>query len=165
MFVCLFCFVLFCFSRQGFSVQLWLPWNSLCRPGWPRTQKSTYLCLLSAEIKGMRHHCLAKLILCVSALWEECALPQHLCNVSESLLERVSSPTMWGLGMELRSSGMVTNAFLYWLGHLTGFYLLFLKPPDQFYYGRLNQLRQMARQFKEQPRKPQEHLHLRWFLS
>jgi hypothetical protein len=26
--------------RQGFSVESWLSWNSLCRPGWPRTQKS-----------------------------------------------------------------------------------------------------------------------------
>jgi hypothetical protein len=25
----------FGFSRQGFSVQLCLPWNSLCRPDWP----------------------------------------------------------------------------------------------------------------------------------
>jgi hypothetical protein len=54
----LFCFVLF-FSRQGFSVQPWLSWNSLCRPGWPRTQKSTCLCLPSAGIKGVHHHCLA----------------------------------------------------------------------------------------------------------
>jgi hypothetical protein len=30
--------------------------NSLCRPGWPQTQKSTCLCLPSAGIKGMRHH-------------------------------------------------------------------------------------------------------------
>jgi hypothetical protein len=29
-----------------------LSWNSLCRPGWLQTQKSTCLCLLSAEIKG-----------------------------------------------------------------------------------------------------------------
>jgi hypothetical protein len=36
-------FVLFCFSRQGFSVWHWLSWNSLCRPGWPRTQKSACL--------------------------------------------------------------------------------------------------------------------------
>jgi hypothetical protein len=28
------------FSRQVFSVQSWLSWNSFCRPGWPRTQKS-----------------------------------------------------------------------------------------------------------------------------
>jgi hypothetical protein len=28
------------------------------RPGWPRTQKSACLCLPSAGIKGMRHHCL-----------------------------------------------------------------------------------------------------------
>ena len=39
-FLFLFCFVL-CFSRQGFSVWPWLSWNSLCRPGWSRNQKST----------------------------------------------------------------------------------------------------------------------------
>jgi hypothetical protein len=33
--------------------------SSLCRPGWPRTQRSTCLCLPNAGIKGMRHHCLA----------------------------------------------------------------------------------------------------------
>jgi hypothetical protein len=33
-----------------------LSWSSLCRPGWPRTQKSAYLCLLSAGIKGVRQH-------------------------------------------------------------------------------------------------------------
>ena len=33
--------VLFCFwfLRQGFSVQLWLSWNSLSRPGWPHTHR------------------------------------------------------------------------------------------------------------------------------
>jgi hypothetical protein len=44
------------FSRQGFSVYTWLSWNSLCRPGWPRTQKSTHLCLPSTGIKGVHHH-------------------------------------------------------------------------------------------------------------
>jgi hypothetical protein len=42
--------------RQGFSVYPWLSWNSLCRPGWPQTQKSACLCLPSAGIKGVRHH-------------------------------------------------------------------------------------------------------------
>ena len=54
-FVCLFvsCFVVVvCFLRQGFSVQPWLFWNSLCRPGWPITQKFACLCLPSAGIKG-----------------------------------------------------------------------------------------------------------------
>ena len=51
----LFCFVLF-FLRQGFSVSPGLSWNSLCSPGWPRTQKSACLCLPSAGIKGMRQH-------------------------------------------------------------------------------------------------------------
>jgi hypothetical protein len=37
-------------------VYLWLSWNSLCRPGWPRTQRSACLCLPSAGIKGVRHH-------------------------------------------------------------------------------------------------------------
>ena len=31
--------------------------TSLCRPDWPRTQRSTCLCLLSAGIKGVRHVC------------------------------------------------------------------------------------------------------------
>ena len=49
-------------SRQGLSVmQLWLSWNSLCRLGWPRTQKSACLCLPSAEIKDMCHRCLANI--------------------------------------------------------------------------------------------------------
>ena len=61
-FVVLFCFVLFfcfCFffSRQCFSVQPWLSWNSFCRPGWPRTQKYACLCFPSAGIKGVCHHC------------------------------------------------------------------------------------------------------------
>jgi hypothetical protein len=42
--------------RQGFSVQSWLSWNSLCRPGWPQTLKSACLCLPSAGIEGVRHH-------------------------------------------------------------------------------------------------------------
>lgn len=29
------CVVLFIFLRQGFSVELWLSWNRLCRPSWP----------------------------------------------------------------------------------------------------------------------------------
>ena len=37
-----FCFLGFLsFWRLVFSVFLWLSWSSLCRPGWPRTQKST----------------------------------------------------------------------------------------------------------------------------
>ena len=48
-------FVFFCFLRQGFSVQPWLSWNSLCRPGWPRSQKSICLCLPSARIKGLNY--------------------------------------------------------------------------------------------------------------
>ena len=35
----------------------WLSWNSLFRPGWSWTQRSTCLCLPSAGIKSMCHHC------------------------------------------------------------------------------------------------------------
>jgi hypothetical protein len=52
----LFFFFFFGFSRQGFSVYPWLSWNSLCRLGWPRTQKFACLCLPSAGIKGVCHH-------------------------------------------------------------------------------------------------------------
>jgi hypothetical protein len=56
-FLSLFIFYLFIgFSRQGFSVQPWLSWNSICRPGWPPTQKSACLCLPSAGNKGVCHN-------------------------------------------------------------------------------------------------------------
>jgi hypothetical protein len=55
-----FFFLFFCFSRQGFSVYPWLSWNSLCRPSWPQTQRSSCLCLPSARIKGLSHHWLAR---------------------------------------------------------------------------------------------------------
>ena len=57
-FLFLFCLLFVCFSRQGFSVYPWLSWNSLCRSGWPRTQKSACLCLPSAGIKGVHPHAL-----------------------------------------------------------------------------------------------------------
>jgi hypothetical protein len=54
-----FCFVLF--FEMGVSVwssvYTWLFRNSLCRPGWPQTQSSSFLCLpRCAGIKGVRHH-------------------------------------------------------------------------------------------------------------
>ena len=55
-FFVVFFFFLSFFLRQGFSVLPWLSWNSLCRPGWPRTQKSACLCIPSARIKGVCHH-------------------------------------------------------------------------------------------------------------
>jgi hypothetical protein len=59
----------------------WLSWNSLCRPGWPPTQKSACLCLPNAGIKGVRHHRPALCFLCMLRLlfayvlcphWEHC---------------------------------------------------------------------------------------------
>jgi len=51
-------FVVFCFFFETgfFCVALAVLGNSLCRPGWPQTQKFACLCLPSAGIKGMRHH-------------------------------------------------------------------------------------------------------------
>jgi hypothetical protein len=43
-------FFFFFFLRQGFSVYPWLSWDSLCRPDWPQTQKSSCLCLPCAGI-------------------------------------------------------------------------------------------------------------------
>jgi hypothetical protein len=45
------------FETGFLCVYSWLSWNSLCRPGWPRTQKSACLCLPSAGIKSVCHHC------------------------------------------------------------------------------------------------------------
>jgi hypothetical protein len=59
-------------------VQLWLSWNSLCRPVWPRTQRSTYLCLPSARMKGVRHHCLAYV-----AYLKEMSINCRQCGISK----------------------------------------------------------------------------------
>jgi hypothetical protein len=84
----MFFFFFFCnFSRQGFSVFPWLSWNSLCRPGWPWTQKSACLCLPSAGIKGVHHHCPAGCHVCSYDIrflsFLECSpLPVGNCAVS-----------------------------------------------------------------------------------
>ena len=46
------------FSLFWYTVSLWMSGcpGPLCRPGWHQTQRSTYLCLLNAGIKGMCHH-------------------------------------------------------------------------------------------------------------
>ena len=51
--------VLFCFLRLSFFVQPWFSWNSLCRPGWPWTQRFACLCLSNAGIKDICHYHLA----------------------------------------------------------------------------------------------------------
>lgn len=38
-----------------FIFEPWQSWTSLYKPGWPRTQRSTFLCLRGAGIKGMHH--------------------------------------------------------------------------------------------------------------
>ena len=54
--VCLFvCLFVYWLSETGFLCVA-LAVLELCRPGWPRTQKSACLCLSSAGIKDVRHH-------------------------------------------------------------------------------------------------------------
>ena len=62
LFVCLqlslvFFVCLFVFFKTGFPCIAWLSWNSLCRPGWPPTQKSTCLLLPSDGITGLHNNC------------------------------------------------------------------------------------------------------------
>jgi hypothetical protein len=78
--------VWFGFLRQGFSVLPWLSWNSLCRPGWPQTQKSTCLCLPSAGIKGVHHHRLAvsKLLAYLSSLFPPSFRPLRILQTWDS---------------------------------------------------------------------------------
>jgi hypothetical protein len=63
-------------------VKPWLSWNSFCRQVWPWTQKSAYLYLPSAGIKGVRHHCPASL----------CFLSSNWCK-EFSLFSYDMSPT------------------------------------------------------------------------
>jgi hypothetical protein len=77
-FLFFFFFFFFNFSRHGFFVFLWLSWNSLCRPGWPRTQKFTCLCLPSAGIKGMSHHAWQTIII---SIWDY-SVARHGCSMS-----------------------------------------------------------------------------------
>jgi hypothetical protein len=45
------------FSRQDFSVYHWLFWNSLCRPGCPRTHRDPLASAsLSAGVRDIHHH-------------------------------------------------------------------------------------------------------------
>lgn len=48
--------LLLVFVLPFFLRQPHVTWNLLCRPGWPRTQRSTCLCLWNAEIKDVCYH-------------------------------------------------------------------------------------------------------------
>lgn len=49
--------VSFIVFRQGLTMYLWLTWNSLSSPGWPRTHKDRSVCLSlpGSRIKGECH--------------------------------------------------------------------------------------------------------------
>ena len=67
LFVCLFC--LFAFGDRVSLYSPGCPGTQLCRPGWPRTQKSACLCLPSAGIKGVRHHAWLIFMLFMCICW------------------------------------------------------------------------------------------------
>jgi hypothetical protein len=48
--------LIFFFFKMRFLFIVLAVQDSLCRPGWSRTQRSTSLCFLSAAIKGVYHH-------------------------------------------------------------------------------------------------------------
>jgi hypothetical protein len=100
--VCFFVFLFF-FSETGFlCITLALSWNSLCRPGWPRTQKSACLCLLSAGIKGVHHHRLVySIFMSVPACMHECMCTTYVSCLQMS--EEVISPQ--GLALEVSVCG------------------------------------------------------------
>jgi hypothetical protein len=64
LFSCLFGWF-FYFFETGFLCVALAVLELTRRPGWPQTQKSAYLCLPSAGIKGMRHHCPGFLFVCL----------------------------------------------------------------------------------------------------
>jgi hypothetical protein len=62
--------------ETGFlCIALGMSWNSLCRPGWPQTHKSAWLCLPSAGIKGVCHH--AQLRFNVLIHWYDSLFPTY----------------------------------------------------------------------------------------
>jgi hypothetical protein len=77
-----FSFLFFFLFKTGF---LWRSGNSLCRPGWPRTQKSTYL--QSAGTKVVCHHCPTPVFLLTEpTLWPQEKSFHHCPESSPSVL-------------------------------------------------------------------------------
>jgi hypothetical protein len=71
---------------------------SLCRPGWPRTQKSASLCLPSAGIKGVRHHCLARMHFSIRAfIWDKNSRDQRFLPACLILIRQTTVITVHGL--------------------------------------------------------------------
>jgi hypothetical protein len=92
----LFYFYFFGFSRQGFSLWPWLSWNSLCRPGWPRNQKSACLCLPSAGSKGVRHYCPATYAFYFSHCCSENTLESQNIRFDLTMNEKFQGPLLKG---------------------------------------------------------------------
>jgi hypothetical protein len=95
-------------------------WNSLCRPGWPRTQKPACLCLPSAGIKGVRHHARLKDFFNLFTLHPaHCPAPSHPlpqffpylpfpCPLSWSVPPHIPSP--WHIKSERLGASSPTEA-------------------------------------------------------
>ena len=102
--------------RLGFSIKPWLSWNSLCRSGWPQTQKST---ASTSRVLGLKacattpglRILILKHFLC---LYSSC--PFHCCNKrnQKQLEENVSASNPWSHcipeGSQSRKLGARTEA-------------------------------------------------------
>ena len=109
--------------------------HSVCRPGWPQTQKFSCICLPSAGITGMCHHCLAFIIvlhsgffLCVCmcvcvvvvvVVWDKISLFNSLgCLGTSSIdqadlkLTEISSPNSAIIGQVLPSWTLLVRSSL-----------------------------------------------------
>jgi hypothetical protein len=83
------------------------PGTHFCRPGWPRTQKSSCLCLPSSGIKGVHHHARLNIFSKRFIYLMYVSILSLSSNISEDIGShyRWLWATMWLLGMELRTSG------------------------------------------------------------
>lgn len=65
---------------QWLSMQLWLVWNSLYRPGWPQIHKDSHLYLLSAKNKIMVHNVWPVTIISLSSFKGYCQADKRYSN-------------------------------------------------------------------------------------
>jgi hypothetical protein len=88
-------------SKKNFY---WLSWNSPCRPGWPRTQKSACLCLQSARIKGVCHHTQLR-----KKIFKELII-FTLQRIPFSLLQVFPKPRAWSMQTPYNVSATIFRA-------------------------------------------------------
>lgn len=70
--------------RQGFSVYPWLPWNSCCRPGWPRTHRDPPASASASQVLELK----------------TCSTTVRLFRLLKHVLYRGWAPAIWGGGAQ-----------------------------------------------------------------